>query len=179
VRLDAAVGARTLQRAALEERDGELVLAVWPGELKAEARALYGTARADALLSLRGWRATPRPHLGFYGASPPQRLYTTPALDLGAYVRGWQEDLDRVHAYELAQLRDILWPWLVARGYASPEDAPRLPRFERLAGRRAIHLRAAIRLERAVDRAPYAIRGVLAGLLDVLDEPPLPIASAP
>jgi hypothetical protein len=179
VRLDAAIGTHSLQRAALAERDGRLLLAVWPGELKGEARALYGTERADALLRLREWQLTPRPHLGFYGASPPQRLYTTTALDLAAYVRAWQEDLDRVHAYELGELRDVLWPWLVARGYASPEDARGLPRFERLAGRRAIHLRPAVRAERTVVREPRAIRDALAGLLAALDEPPLPIASGP
>ena len=161
------------------------MLAVWPGELKAEARALYGTGRADALLRLAGaplpptetWRATPRPHLGFYGASPPQRLYTAPALGLRAYVRAWQEDLDRVHAYELGELRDLLWPWLVARGYASPPDAAQLPRFERLAGRRAIHLRPAIRLEHTVAADPKRIREALERLLQALDEPPLPVAS--
>ena len=154
------------------------MLAVWPGELKAEARALYGTGRAEALLALAGeWDASPRPHLGFYGASPPQRLYTTPALGVRAYVHAWQDDLDRVHAYELGELRELLWPWLVARGYASPGDAAGIPRFERLAGRRAIHLRPAIRLERAVAADPGQIRAALAALLDALDEPPLPVAS--
>jgi hypothetical protein len=153
------------------------VLAVWPGELKGEATALYGSERADALLALRDWRLTPRPHLGFYGASPPQRLYTTTALEPRAYVRSWQEDLDRVHAYALAELREVLWPWLVARRYASADDAAGLPRFERLAGRRAIHLRPAIRAELTVARDPATIRTELAALLDALGEPPLPIAS--
>jgi hypothetical protein len=178
VRLDAAIGTRSLQRAALDERAGELVLAVWPGELKGEARALYGSGRAEALLGLRDWHLTPRPHLGFYGASPPQRLYTTTALDARAYVRGWQEDLDRVHAYELGELRDLLWPWLVGRRYASPGDAAGLPRFERLVGRRAIHLRPAIRAERAVAPDPAAIRTALAALLDALGEPSLPVPIA-
>ena len=158
-----------------------LVLAAWPGELKGEARALYGTGRADALVDLVGgrWAGTPRPHLGFYGASPPQRLYTTAALDLDGYVRGWVEDVDRVHAYSLAELHDVLGPWLVARGYASPADAAGLPRFERLAGRRAVHLRPAVRVERPVPRDPEAVRAALAELLDALDEPGLPVASAP
>lgn len=179
VRLDTAIGTRSLQRAALEERPGRLVLAVWPGELKGEARALYGGDRAAALLALSGWELTPRPHLGFYGASPPQRLYTTTALAPAAYVRAWQEDLDRVHAYELGELRDVLFPWLVARGYASPHDRDGLPRFERLAGRRAIHLRPAIRAVRSVTPEPRAIRTALGDLLAALDEPPLPIASRP
>jgi hypothetical protein len=184
VRLDAAIDTRSLQRAALEERAGELVLAAWPGELKGEARALYGSDRAEALLALGGtggtgdWLLTPRPHLGFYGASPPQRLYTTTPLDAPVYVRGWQEDLDRVHAYDLGELRDVLWPWLLGRGYASPSDAAGLPRFERLAGRRAIHLRPAIRAERTVPPEPAAIRAALATLLDVLGEPSLPVPIA-
>ncbi|HKP91432.1 MAG TPA: hypothetical protein VJT75_15815 [Thermoleophilaceae bacterium] len=177
VRLDATIGTRSLQRAALEWREGRLVLAAWPGELKAEAQALYGTDRASRLTSLRGWHVTPRPHLGFYGASPPQRLYTTSALDVDAYVRSWREDVDRVHAYELGELRDVLWPWLVARGYASPRDAVRIPRFERLVGRRTIHLRPAVRVERPVAANADDVRAALAGLLVALDEPPLPVAS--
>ena len=65
----------------------------------------------------------------------------------------------------------------VARGYASPPDAAQLPRFERLAGRRAIHLRPALRLERTVEADPRRIREALASLLEALDEPPLPVAS--
>jgi hypothetical protein len=107
----------------------------------------------------------------------PQRLYTTTALGPRGYVRAWQEDLDRVHAYDVSELRDLLWPWLVARGYASTRDARALPRFERLAGRRSIHLRPAIRAERPVAPEPPAIRAALAELLVALDEPPLPVAS--
>jgi hypothetical protein len=63
-----------------------------------------------------------------------------------------------VHACELGELREVLWPWLVARGYASPPDAARLPR-------------------RAVEADPNRIREALARLLAALDEPPLPVAS--
>lgn len=178
VRLDAAIGTRSLQRAALEEREGELVLAVWPGELKGEARALYGSDRCVALLGLSDWQLTPRPHLGFYGASPPQRLYTTTSLGARNYVRRWQEDLDRVHAYELGELREVLWPWLVGRRYASASDAAGIPRFEQLVGRRAIHLRPAIRAERTVPPDPEAIRAALTTLLDALGEPSLPVPIA-
>jgi hypothetical protein len=156
------------------------VVALWPGELKGEALALYGSAeRTQALLALRGFALVPRPHLGFYGASPPQRLYTTTSLTPAGYLAAWRDDLDRVHAYRREQLRGELWAWLTGRGHASDEDAAALPRFERLAGRRSIHLRPAIRVERRVDPDPRAIGAAIARVLDALGEPPLPIASGP
>ena len=196
VRLDAELGARSLQRAGLELWGDTLVLAVWPGELKQQARELYGTDRAARLLDLvaagasgtSGWRAEPRPHLGFYGASRGQRLHLTTTRTLPEYVAGWSEDLGRIHAYPPAALRGDVWPWLVDRGYAAPADADGLPRFERLLGRRQLHIRPAIRVLREwppadADRLdergelPAAIGAALCELLDALDEPD-PVASA-
>jgi hypothetical protein len=194
VRLDGAVGARSLQRAGLELWGERLALAVWPGELKSQAHAFYGTRRARALLDLvatAGWRAEPRPHLGFYGASPPQRLYLTPRLALADYVAAWSgPDLERVHAYDRPEVGRDLLPWLVARGHASPADRDGLARFERLLGRRTAHLRPAVRAWwewplAAADELDgrgalaAAVRERLAALLEELDEPPLPVASRP
>jgi hypothetical protein len=194
VRLDTAIGARSLQRVGLEPSDERVTLAIWPGELKAQAHAFYGTPRARALLELVAtgdWHAEPRPHLGFYGASPPQRLYLTPRIGLEDYVAAWSgEDLERVHAYERPAVRRELLPWLVERGHGSPADLDELPRFERLLGRRAAHLRPAVRaytqwpLDLAEDldergELVAAVRTALATLLERLDEPPLPVASRP
>lgn len=193
VRLDGAIGTRSLQRAGLELWGERLALAVWPGELKAQAHAFFGTPRARALLDLvattGGWHAEPRPHLGFYGASPPQRLYLTPRLGLRDYVAAWSgDDLARVRAYERADLRRELVPWLVERGHASDADRAGLPRFERLLGRRQAHLRPAVRawrewqLDHAEDldergELVGAVRSALVTVLERLDEPPLPVAS--
>ena len=193
VRLDDATGAASLQRAALGSSEHDtLTLAVWPGELKAQAQAFYAGDRAARLLELVAdspWTAEPRPHLGFYGASPPQRLYLTPRLALDAYVEAWSSgDLDRVHYYPRARVRGELLPWLVERGHASPGDLDGLPRFEYLLGRRDAHLRPAVRARREwsldeaedldeADELAAAIRDELALLLEHLDEPPLPVAS--
>jgi hypothetical protein len=127
----------------------DLVLAVWPGELQDQARNLYGSDRAAALLRFAEettrWFAKPRPHLAFHTSAPRQRVYLTPTIGLDEYVQQWSGgDLEHVHAYSLAELRDDLWPWLLARGYASPADAHELPRFERSLGRRAVHLRPGV-----------------------------------
>lgn len=168
----------------------DLVIAVWPGELQDQARNLYGSDRAAALLRFAEettrWFAEPRPHLAFHTSAPRQRVYLTPTIGLDEYVQQWSGgDLEHVHAYSLAELRDDLWPWLLARGYASPADAHELPRFERSLGRRAVHLRPGVcawhpwsltRAEELDDRGTLAseIRDALTDLLTAIGEPPLP-----
>lgn len=189
VMLDEAIGTTTLQRAGLELWGDSLVLAVWPGELKDQARALYSTGRAAGLLdfvaSSDDVEVAASPHLAFRLSDRRQRVYLTPTIDVTEYVRSWaDENLDRV-AYPPSSLHDELWPWLLERGYASPADAEELPRFERALGRRAIHLRPGLRvwrrwpLEAAEDLDERGalidqVRTTLTRVLAALGEPALP-----
>jgi hypothetical protein len=147
VRLDTALGATTLQRAALEIDDRALTLHLWPGELKPQARALYSAGRAEPLAELDEggdgpWRVAPQPLLGFRSAPQRVRVYLTCTLDAAAYARQWQdEDLARVGAHRPETVRPELWPWLLERGYASTADEERLERFMRTLGKRSLHLR--------------------------------------
>ncbi|HEX8742465.1 MAG TPA: hypothetical protein VF712_04965 [Thermoleophilaceae bacterium] len=171
--------AETVQRAALEELGGRVMLMVWPGALKAQALAFYRGSRAlDAVRGAlaRGWLVEPRPHLGFFMASRPQRLYLTPRLDALAYARQWSEgDVEQVGGWPVESLRTGLFPWLVERGYAAPADAAGLPRFERLAARRGPHLRASMRFARECDPGdPAELRAHLDEVLALLGERPLP-----
>jgi hypothetical protein len=167
----------------LEHREGVIALAVWPAELKDQARSFYAEDRAAALLDFLAcqdeWRAEPAPHLGFHLASRPQRLYTTPAIALEEYLRQWSgPDLAQAGGHPREALRGELWPWLVARGYASPGDAAELPRFERALGRRRqVHLRPAVRVLREwhadAPPLPSEVRRALEVLLPALGEPQL------
>lgn len=87
VRLDTALGRRAVQRAALgregSSEDSRLILAVWPGELKAQAQRLYSKQRAHAVAALAdedGWEVGGTPHLAFRNAPPGQRWYFTPLV---------------------------------------------------------------------------------------------------
>ncbi len=58
VRLDTALGAISMQRAALDLDDDALVLHFWPGELKRQAERIYGDGLAERLLELDGGEGT-------------------------------------------------------------------------------------------------------------------------
>ena len=188
VRLDTALGARSLQRAALEIDDRALTLHLWPGELKPQAQALYTAGRAERLAELDDagegpWRVAPQPLLGFRNAPQRVRVYLTCTLDATTYARRWQgEDWVRVGAHHREKIAPELWPWLLERGYASPEDEPRLERFVQTLGRRALHLRPSIHVSRtwsfaeaeALDEAGLLVGEIHAAInrvLAVLDEP--------
>ncbi|MGH2835716.1 MAG: hypothetical protein ACRDK4_01965 [Solirubrobacteraceae bacterium] len=172
VRLDAALGVGSLQRAALAVEgaasdagrgvssapsDGErLTLHLWPGELKAQAEQLYAGGRAERLCELlRGsdgerWRVQPQPLLGFRNAPVRTRVYLTCALDPAEYARRWQgEDWKRVGAHHRNHVREDLWPWLLERGYASQQDGERIEPFLRALGRRFAHLRPSMHVSRS------------------------------
>jgi HKD family nuclease len=74
VRMDNAIGVRSFQRVGLELWGADLVLAVWPGELQGQARQLYESERAAALVELIEtnvrWQAIPSPHLAFPNSPP-------------------------------------------------------------------------------------------------------------
>jgi hypothetical protein len=188
VRLDTALGARSLQRAALEIDDRALTLHLWPGELKPQAQALYTAGRAERLAELddggKGpWRVAPQPLLGFRNAPQRVRVYLTCTLDAAEYARRWQgEDWVHVGAHHRDRMGPELWPWLLERGYACSEDEPRVERFMQTLGRRPLHLRPSLHVSRtwsfaeaeALDEAGLLVGEIHAAInrvLAVLDEP--------
>ncbi len=191
IRLDTALGAVTLQRAALEADEDRLTLHIWPGELKAQAEQLYAGGRAERLCELiagadRGaWSVRPQPLLGFRNAPVRTRVYLTCELDPGEYARRWQgPDWKRVGAHHRNHVRDQLWPWLIDRGYASPGDEERIEPFLRALGRRFAHLRPSMHVtrtwkweeaERLDDEGLLTgeIHAALSRVLELLEEPPL------
>lgn len=153
VRLDTALGASSLQRAALDfdERD-RLTLHMWPGELKPQAEQLYAAGRAERLCALAPgpWRVEPQPVLGFRNAPKRTRVYLTCRLDAATYARRWEgDDWGHVGAHHRNTVKGELWPWLLERGYASAEDAARLDPFLRALGRRFAHLRPSMHVARS------------------------------
>lgn len=193
VRLDVALGARSLQRAAVEVKGEELVLHLWPGELKRQAEHLYTAGHADSLNVLcdrgdEGWQVEPQPLLGFRNAPVRTRVYLTCSLDAATYSRRWQgEDWDHVGAHHRDKIRSELLPWLIERGYASPQDESRLDPFLHALGRRFAHLRPSIHISRAWPLATAVelddegllaseLRDSIDTVLSLLAEPSLPKA---
>ncbi|HWX45374.1 MAG TPA: hypothetical protein VNY52_08630 [Solirubrobacteraceae bacterium] len=197
VRLDTAIGAISLQRAALDFDGHRLLLHTWPGELKRQAEHLYGAGHAERLSELPdgsgAWRVEPQPQLGFRNAPARTRVYLTCRLDAPTYARRWQgEDWGYVGAHNPDTILSELWPWLLRRRYASARDKARLETFLRTLGRRSAHLRPSIHVSRSwpFDEATQLDdEGRLAGeiheainrVLAVLEEPliPAPAATAP
>jgi hypothetical protein len=178
VRLDKALGASSLQRAALDiDEEDRLTLHMWPGELKPQAEHLYAAGHAERLCELAGaepgddpragdelsvangstlaaetsrWRVEPQPLLGFRNAPRRTRVYLTCRLDAPTYARRWEgEDWSQVGAHHRDSIRTELWPWLLERGYASEQDAERLDPFLRALGRRFAHLRPSMHVTRS------------------------------
>lgn len=195
VRLDTALGASSLQRAALDIDDHQLTLHLWPGELKPQAQQLYSAGRAERLAELHEpagpWRVQPQPLLGFRNAPKRTRVYLTCTLDAATYARRWQgEDWSHVGAHHRDTILPELWPWLLARGYASPPDAAQLEPFMHALGRRAAHLRPTIHVTRswpfpeaeALDDAGLLVAQIHEGVnrvLGVLEEPLVQMSATP
>lgn len=196
VRLDVALGVRSLQRAALDIEDERLTLHLWPGELKAQAEHLYSGGHAEKLCELLdgngdgAWQVKPQPLLGFRNAPVRTRVYLTCRLDPEEYARRWQgEDWKQVGAHHRNHILPDLWPWLLERGYASEPDRARLDPFLHALGRRFAHLRPTIHVsrswewteaERLDDEGALAseIHRTLNRVLELLEEPRLaPIAT--
>lgn len=187
VRLDNALGASSLQRAALDiDEDDRLTLHMWPGELKPQAEHLYAAGHADRLCELAappGWRVEPQPLLGFRNAPRRTRVYLTCTLNAPTYARRWEgEDWSHVGAHHRNSIRGELWPWLLEHGYASECDAERLDPFLRALGRRFAHLRPSMHVarswswseaERLEDegRLVGEIRDAVNAVLGALEEP--------
>jgi hypothetical protein len=196
VRLDTALGVNSLQRAALDVEDERLTLHIWPGELKQQAEHLYAGANAEQLCELLdeedgGWLVEPQPVLGFRNAPVRTRVYLSCVLDPDEYARRWQgQDWKRVGAHHRNHIATDLWPWLLERGYASPEDEVRLDPFLRALGRRFAHLRPSMHVARSWSwseaerlddegRLPAEVHRALNRVLELLDEPQLPARLQP
>jgi hypothetical protein len=125
----------------------------------------------------------PNVYLAYHRASVRQRVCLTCSLGLDEYVHGWLgEDFAYVGGHHRDQVRPLLWPWLLERGYACAADEGQLDGFLNRLGRRPALLRPGIRLERTWswgDAAGLDRRGALASevrdavteVLTVLDEP--------
>jgi len=199
---DAAVmirinGSQSTERLSLWWQAGSLALGTWPAELKKQAEATYRTGRGQRIVDFAarmpaGWRVQPNLYLGHWRDSIPQRVYLTCRLGLAEYVHGWQgEDFAFVGAHHPEQVRPVLWPWLLDRGYADVRDESRLAGFLDRLGKlkRDAHLRPGTGLQRTWSRAEAAgtgQRGALAGelraavteVLGVLEEPLPPACAA-
>jgi hypothetical protein len=178
------------QRIALgNSRAGLLVLRTWPGELKTQALAFYGSERWRCLLELVGrgeWTAIPRPHLAYNGSRPADRFYLPCSLSLDDYVRSWArpDHLDKAGGHPLEALGTELWPWLCENRYAdadAPGASAERERFtEALRRRRAqAHLRPGLEVSRgcaaSLEQEPDAladeVRGAVQELAVALREP--------
>ncbi|HEY2768047.1 MAG TPA: hypothetical protein VGI76_07300 [Solirubrobacteraceae bacterium] len=193
VRLDTALGTASLQRAALDLEGQELILHMWPGELKRQAEHLYGVGHAERLATLpesagSAWRVEPQPQLGFRNAPARTRVYLSCRLDATTYARRWRgEDWAWVGAHAPDSVLTELWPWLLRRRYASARDKARVESFLHTLGRRHAHLRPSMHVARAwsFDEATrlddegllaVEIREAINCVLAMLDEPELPPA---
>lgn len=188
VLLDQTISTTSVQRAELYEvEDSWLVLSVWPGELKDQALYLHSHGRGQRLAALDGhdgWSVYASPQLAFFTAPPDRRLYMTTELDVDAYPRQWEEgDTDWVGQYTPEAARGELWPWLLERGYASPEQDD-LDWFLGVLSSRKAHLRPGMVAERTWSKVEAqdldekgelvgAVRSALNEILGVLDEPPV------
>lgn len=186
-------GVRSTQRLVLSSMGGGLILAMWPAELKVQARYLYGSRLATPMINRAfelGWTAAASPHLSFRNAPAERRLYMLPPIAALEYARRWEdEDLPWVGQYERDEVRSRLWPWLKKRGYAESADDPVLNEFldgPRYLGNRPAFLRPGLRLKRrwnadAVHRAGGAhglvadMRREVNEILSAAREPPLPV----
>lgn len=146
-------GVQSTQRLGLGVEGGQLVAALWPAELKAQAIYLYGERVATAMITAaraQGWTAEPSPQIAFRNSHPSQRLYMSPQIDAADYAQRWQDgDLKHIGQYQRSEVRTRLWRWLKSRDYATDSDDQILDEFlaERL-GKRPAYLRPGLRLKR-------------------------------
>lgn len=125
---------KAIQRIDLYAETDQLVLAMWPGELKAQAQHLYGSPeRVEALLrvtEMDEWSLKPCFNVAYRNANYHARWYTTPSMDGATYAKGWTRDLENAGGWRRERLENgELWAWLLDRGYAVEEDRPGLNRL--------------------------------------------------
>jgi hypothetical protein len=149
----ADLGVQSAQRLGIGDVGGNVVVGLWPAELKEQAKYLYGQRLGRPMVAAarkRGWTVEPSPHLAFRNASPTLRLYMAPHLDASEYANRWEEgDLERVGAHSRADVVRDLWPWFKSRGYATDSDDRVLEEWlEARLGNRPALLRPGLRLKR-------------------------------
>jgi hypothetical protein len=179
-------GVRSVQRLALADVGGAIVVAFWPAELKYQADYLYGGGRAEAMINAareRGWHVAPSPHLAFFNSRASQRLYMDPDLDPAEYARRWEGvDGGKIGQHSAAEVRQSLWPWLKERGYVRDSDDRTLDEFLKILGKRNAHLRPGMRFvhrwgtEATSDCQTFVrtVRADVDAIFDAAGEPPLP-----
>jgi hypothetical protein len=183
VRLDEHVGAETVQRLAIADSGGKAVVAMWPGELKSQARRLYSGNRAGRMIAAarsRSWYATARPALAFFNSRPSQRLYMEPDLTAEEYAERWEgPDAEMIGRHPREELPTVR-AWLEVRGYLEPGDAAAVERFTAALGKRSVDVRPGLMLIRRYERAgtttrdlATTIRDDVNAILPAADEPSL------
>lgn len=194
VLLDQHAGVRSIQRLALSDLGGGIIVGFWPAELKPQADFLYQEGRGTRMVEaarLSGWDVRPSPHLAFFTAPASRRLYMAPEIDAAEYARRWEgPDGSHIGQYSPEEVRSNLWPWLKARGYASTDDDSVLEEFLVILGRRAAHLRPGMRFKRhwhpdemaalgGIHELARTIRKDVNTILRAAEEPTLPAAKTP
>jgi len=72
------IGVQSAQRLAIGDVGGNVVAALWPADLKEQAKYLYGTRLGRPTIAAarkRGWTAEPSPHLAVRNSPSPLLLY--------------------------------------------------------------------------------------------------------
>ena len=148
------LGVRSAQRLGLGDVGGNVVVALWPAELKEQAKYLYGRRLGRPMIAAARERELDRPsrapHLAFRNTSPTLRLSMAPHVDAagtpGGGRKGTWSGSERTPARTSAT---SCWPWLKSRGYATDSDDSVLEEWldTRLGNRPAL-LRPGVRLKR-------------------------------
>lgn len=185
VLLDKHLGVQSTQRLAIGDVGGNVIVALWPAEMKSQAEYLYESGRAQAMLSAArdcGWDAEPSPHLAFFNSRPSQRLYMSPDITAEEYARRWSaSDAHMIGRHPTEAAREALWPWLKERGYVDDRDDDVFERFALMLGSRRVDLRPGLRLKRrwqeletSERQLAAAIRNDVNAILRAAGEPSLP-----
>ena len=172
---------QSTQRIGAGDVGGNLWIALWPAELKEQAKYLYGKRLARPMIDAarrQGWTATANPHLAFRNSQPSLRLYMAPAIDAYEYAGRWEDsDLEWVGAHSRADVRRTLWPWLKSRGYVENADDQVLEEWlSSCLGRRPAFMRPGIYFKRKFNSTTKAelIRHEVNAILAAAHEPALP-----
>src|SRR5262245_25585848 len=152
VRLDGPTSIQSIQRIALGDVGGDVVVGFWPAELKSQAVFVYAEGRASRMLDTArdlGWEVYASPQLAFYTSPPARRLYMHPAFGVDEYARRWAaSDARWIGRHKLENLRTAVWPFLKSGGYASDEDDEAFESFLGILGKRPADLRPGLRIRK-------------------------------
>jgi hypothetical protein len=178
VRLNELLGTKTVQRISIAQDGPAVVIGMWPGELLEQARRFYSDGRATAMVSAgsaAGWEVTVNLHLGFWNAASALRLYLNPLVPASEFVTRMEgEDHAQIRQVQRDELVSHVWPWLIARHYASDADDAAFRRFLEVLGSRPVHVRPGLRflmtLEAAQRPDPDSVRALSAVIQAAVNE---------